>query len=146
MQAGGVGEVDPQTAWDALASDTKTLLVDVRTRAEWSFVGAPDLSALRQPVAFIEWQSFPTMTMNGSFAADVLGAVDQTEAEEVYFICRSGARSMSAAHATSAAAAAAGKQIACFNVAEGFEGDLNTEAKRGETNGWKARGLPWGQS
>lgn len=146
MEAGGVGEVDPKGAWEALASATPTLMIDVRTTAEWSFVGAPDLSALNQPMAFIEWQSFPSMGVNQDFAAEALGAADQTKAEEVYFICRSGARSMHAAMTTSAAAAAAGRQLTCFNVSEGFEGDPDANGHRGKLNGWKASGLPWRQS
>ena len=146
MVAGGVGEVDPKGAWEALASAKPTLMIDVRTTAEWSFVGAPDLSALNQPMAFIEWQSFPSMGVNQDFAAEALGAADQTKAEEIYFICRSGARSMHAAMATSAAAAAAGRQLTCFNVNEGFEGDPDANGHRGELNGWKATGLPWRQS
>ena len=146
MDAGGVGEVDPKGAWEALASTTPTLMIDVRTTAEWSFVGAPDLSALNQPMAFIEWQSFPSMNVNQNFAAEALGAAEQTKAEEVYFICRSGARSMSAAMTTSTAAAAAGRKLVCFNVATGFEGDPAANGHRGELNGWKANGLPWRQS
>ena len=146
MGAGGVGEVDPKGAWEALASDKPTLMIDVRTTAEWTFVGAPDLSALNQPMAFIEWQSYPAMGVNQNFAAEALGAAQQTAAEQIYFICRSGARSMHAAMTTSAAAAAAGRQLTCFNVAEGFEGTPNAEGRRGETDGWKARGLPWRQS
>ena len=146
MQAGEVGEVDPKAAWQALSSDKPTLLIDVRTQAEWSFVGAPDLSALNQPVAFIEWQSFPSMGVNQTFATDALKAIEQTKAEEVYFICRSGARSLHAAYATSAAAAASSRTMAFFNVSEGFEGDPNASGHRGELNGWKAHGLPWRQS
>lgn len=146
MQAGDVGEVDPNGAWQALSSDRPTLLIDVRTQAEWSFVGAPDLSEINQPVAFIEWQSFPSMGVSQSFASDAMNAIEQTKAEEVYFICRSGARSMHAAHATSAAAAASGRSVTCFNVSEGFEGDPNAAGHRGQMNGWKAHGLPWRQS
>ncbi|MHB1436214.1 MAG: rhodanese-like domain-containing protein, partial [Thiobacillus sp.] len=35
----------------------------------------------------------------------------------------------------------------CYNVLEGFEGDLNkATGHRNEINGWKYRGLPWTQS
>lgn len=142
----GVGEVDPKSAFEALSSSKPTLMIDVRTTAEWNFVGAPDLGALNQPMAFIEWQSYPAMGVNQTFAAEALGAAEQTKAEEIYFICRSGARSMHAAMTTSAAAAAAGRKVACFNVAEGFEGDPDANGHRGEINGWKAHGLPWRQS
>ena len=146
MGAGGVGEVGPKDAWEALASSRRTLLIDVRTTREWSLIAVPDLSSLDQPVAFIEWQTFPTMEVNHNFAAEALGVADETKAEEVYFICRSGVRSMHAAMTTSAAAAAAGRQLTCFNVAEGFEGGPNALQVRGDLNGWKANGLPWRHS
>ncbi|MBS0242596.1 MAG: rhodanese-like domain-containing protein, partial [Proteobacteria bacterium] len=59
---------------------------------------------------------------------------------ELYFICRSGARSQRAAEAM----LKAGYQR-CFNVADGFEGPLDGERHRGRSGGWKARGLPWEQ-
>ena len=34
----------------------------------------------------------------------------------------------------------------CFNVADGFEGPLDAQAKRGAAGGWKAAGLPWRQT
>lgn len=146
MGAGGVGEVGPKDAWEAMASSRPTLMIDVRTTREWSMVGVPDLSSLNQPVAFIEWQSFPAMAINQNFVEEALGAADQTDAEEIYFICRSGVRSLHAAMTTSAAAAATGRKLACFNVATGFEGDPNAQGDRGELNGWIANGLPWRQS
>lgn len=141
----GVEEVGPEGAFEALKAGG-AMLIDVRTRAEWSFVGAPDLSDAGAKLAMIEWQSFPTMAVNPAFAEAALEAAERAGAETVYFICRSGARSLRAAQATAEAAAAAGRRLRCVNVAEGFEGDLDLDARRGTVNGWKARGLPWRQS
>ncbi|MGB0412195.1 MAG: rhodanese-like domain-containing protein [Pikeienuella sp.] len=142
-----VGHVTPKEAWNALqAQATPSILIDVRTRAEWSFVGVPDLSALDQQAAFIEWQSFPTMEQNGAFTSAALSLVEQSGAKAIYFLCRSGVRSHHAAVAMIAACSRAGHDVACINIAEGFEGDLSSAGKRGETNGWKAHGLPWRQS
>ncbi|MGB0504844.1 MAG: rhodanese-like domain-containing protein [Pikeienuella sp.] len=142
-----VGEVGPEQAWTALTTpDCRALLIDVRTRAEWSFVGVPDLSSIGQQTAFVEWQGFPTMQLNPDFVTEVIGTVEELNAQELYFLCRSGARSLSAAVAISQALQHTGCAAACVNVAEGFEGDLNAEGRRGEVNGWKARGLPWRQS
>jgi hypothetical protein len=33
-----------------------------------------------------------------------------------------------------------------YNIAGGFEGDMDQERHRGNRNGWKASGLPWKQS
>ncbi|MFN3615106.1 MAG: rhodanese-like domain-containing protein [Rubrimonas sp.] len=144
--AAGFGVASPQETWDALATAQDALLVDVRTRAEWAFVGSPDLEGAAGRMARIEWTTFPTMAPNPAFAEDVEAAVAASGARTVYFMCRSGARSAAAAAAMSERFAAAGRDIACVNVAEGFEGDLGPDGKRGVVNGWKARGLPWRQS
>ena len=142
-----VGQVSPADAWIALQSQsTPALLIDVRTRAEWSFVGVPDLSQLGQQAAFIEWQSFPTMEMNGDFTTATMSLVEQSGAKAIYFLCRSGVRSHHAAVAMAAVCSRGGHDVACINVAEGFEGDLSGDGRRGELNGWKAHGLPWRQS
>ena len=58
--------------------------------------------------------------------------------DDLYFICRSGSRSLAAARAM----AEAGYQ-SCHNVAGGFEGPLDDLRHRGTLGGWKATGLPW---
>jgi rhodanese-related sulfurtransferase len=35
---------------------------------------------------------------------------------------------------------------ACFNLADGFEGDLDEHKHRNSISGWKFSGLPWTQS
>ncbi|MEX2519650.1 MAG: rhodanese-like domain-containing protein [Paracoccaceae bacterium] len=142
----GIGEIDPEAAYAALAGGEKAILIDVRTRAEWSFVGVPDLSAAGVEPALIEWQSFPTMAVNPDFAAAALSAVEAMGVDTVYFLCRSGVRSLRAALVTAEAASAAGRSLSCLNVVGGFEGDLDPEGKRGALNGWKSFGLPWRQS
>ena len=65
---------------------------------------------------------------------------------KIFFMCRSGARSMQAAQAVAAALSATGQSGECINIKEGFEGDLGADQHRGATSGWKAAGLPWKQS
>lgn len=144
--AAGIGFASPQETWSALAEDGSALLVDVRTRAEWAFVGAPDLSGAAADVVFAEWTQFPAMSPNPRFVDDLAAEIDARGVSTVYFICRSGARSASAATAMRARLAAAGRDVACVNVVEGFEGDLDAQGRRGSVNGWKARGLPWRQT
>ncbi len=138
------GDLGIAQAWDLLEREPQAQLVDVRTVAEWNFVGLPELSSLDRRAHCIEWQSFPTMQPNTNFAADAAetlqtaGAGHQTP---ILFLCRSGARSRAAAMAMTRA----GFEKA-FNIAGGFEGDLNGEGHRGATNGWKAAGLPWRQT
>jgi rhodanese-related sulfurtransferase len=90
-------------------------------------------------VVAIQWQVYPTMTVNRAFA-DQLKEAGFTPEHHIYFICRSGQRS----HAAAQAAQAAGFPNA-YNVADGFEGGVNADGHRGLAVGWKAEGLPWRQ-
>jgi rhodanese-related sulfurtransferase len=133
------GDLSASEAWELLKSDPKARLIDVRTTAEWNFVGLPDLSPLGQEAALIEWQMFPTMQPNPQFVAAASAGADKDA--PVLFLCRSGARSRSAAIALTAAGFGR-----AYNIGGGFEGDLDDERHRGHRNGWKAAGLPWKQS
>ena len=44
------GDITPQEAWKLLSDNPEAVLVDVRTDAEWRFVGVPDLSSLGRDV------------------------------------------------------------------------------------------------
>ena len=134
-----VENVAPRVAWETLMRDADAHLVDVRTQPEWAFVGVPDLGeAGKQPV-LIPWQSYPAMQVNGQFL-DHLREAGLGPQHKLYFLCRSGGRSMAAA----GAAEAAGFPHA-YNVADGFEGPADEEMHRGTVAGWKADGLPWRQ-
>jgi rhodanese-related sulfurtransferase len=144
MSVSYAGDVAPAEAWAALGSDGSAMLVDVRTVAEWSFVGVPDLGPLAKRPIFQEWQSYPSMQIDGAFAdrvAEALAAAGAGVDTPVYFLCRSGARSQAAA-----AALTARGYTRCFNIAGGFEGPLDASRRRGGAAGWKADGLPWMQS
>jgi len=107
-------------------------LVDVRTKPELQYVGnIPGALA-------IEWQTYPGSRPNPEFIGE-LAAVTKKD-EPVMFICRSGARSHSAAEA----AMRAGWQET-YNVLEGFEGDKDAAGHRNTVGGWRMAGLPWKQ-
>ena len=137
-----VDNVPVTEAWGRLSHDPKAQLVDVRTKAEWNFVGVPDLSPIGRAAILIEWQTYPQGSSPGDFAercADALRTAGAEADTDVYFLCRSGARSLSAARAVSASGF-----NKCHNIAEGFEGALDDHRHRG-AEGWKAAGLPWYQ-
>jgi rhodanese-related sulfurtransferase len=138
--AGYAGDVAPATAWKILSERKDAVLIDVRTRAEWNYVGLPDLETLAKKPALLEWQVFPSMQPNPEFVAALSGALPDKEAP-LLFLCRSGVRSAAAAKAMTAAG-----YSTCLNVADGFEGPLDAQAKRGAAGGWKAAGLPWRQT
>ncbi len=136
------GDVSVKQAWDMLGEDKDAHLIDVRTRAEWTFVGVPDIADLGKTPLFVEWQN--AQGRNADFVEDVRALLDETDAAKdatLLFLCRSGGRSRAAA----AACARAGLG-ACYNVAGGFEGDLDENRRRNAVNGWRRDGLPWSQS
>ena len=144
MAADYAGDISADEAMAILTSDQASVLVDVRSRPEWQFVGLPDLSALNKDPVLLEWQSYPAMAVNATF-------VDALKAElarknvpadtPLLFLCRSGARSRSAAMAM-----AAQGHTRCYNIAGGFEGPPDQAGHRGMVDGWKALKLPWMQN
>ena len=132
------GDLTPQQAWDLLVSDEGAVLVDVRTDAEWRYVGIPDDAALDGRAALVEWVSYPSGQPNPRFLEQLADA-GVTAGRPVVFLCRSGVRSIAAARAATAAGLGP-----AYNVLEGFEGDVGPDGHRGHT-GWRAAGLPWRQ-
>ena len=138
-----IEEVTVQDAWSRLQIDPSAILVDVRSQAEWAFVGMPDLSGLGKQPVLLEWSSFPSNKVHEDFAERLetaLGNAGTGQDVELLFLCRSGGRSMMAARTM-----AARGYTRCRNVMHGFEGNLNPQRHRGQAEGWKAKGLPWTQ-
>ena len=108
------GDVTPTEAYAAASGPEGALLVDVRTRAEWTYVGVPVLDADGRDVAFVEWSTFPDGRVNEHFV-DEVRAVGLEPGRPVYLICRSGVRSKAAADALTHAGLGP-----AFNVLEGF--------------------------
>src|SRR4030095_10255404 len=138
--AGCAGDVAPTTAWKILSERKDAVLIDCRTRAEWNYVGLPDLDTLAKKPALIEWQVFPSRQPNPEFVASLSGAPSNRQAP-LLFMCRSGARPAAAAKAMTAAG-----YSTCLNVADGFEGPLDAQAKRGTAGGGEGAGVPWRQN
>lgn len=124
------GSVPPATAWTL--AQAGVALVDVRSAEELKFVGRVPGSV------HVAWASGTALARNPRFVRELEAKVRKDQ--PVLLLCRSGHRSAAAAEA----ATKAGFQ-AVFNVAEGFEGDLDAAQQRGHTNGWRHHGLPWTQ-
>ncbi len=124
------GALTPQEAYEVWQLAPGAKLVDVRTRAEWDWVG-------RIPGAIeIEWQSYPDNKANAHFLPQLK---QQADGEALLmFLCRSGVRSHQAA-----TLASQGAYSNCYNVLEGFEGDKDANGQRGKIGGWRRAGLPW---
>lgn len=148
MQAPDTGpHVEQLTATEAhalLASDGAAQLIDVRTKAEWNFVGIVDLDSLGKKPFLVEWQTWPGMDVSTNFVGALeamLASQSLTKTAPLLFLCRSGVRS----HAAAEACLRAGFQR-CVNIEGGFEGPPDAARHRGGVRGWKAEGLPWVQS
>jgi rhodanese-related sulfurtransferase len=127
------GALLPAEAFALLKNAPGATMVDVRTQAEWYWVG-------RVPGAVtIEWSSYPSGARNPDFLGQFQSTVPMTSAP-VMFLCRSGQRS----HHAAAQATEAGYEN-CFNILEGFEGDRDPQGRRNTVGGWRAAGLPWEQ-
>lgn len=134
-----VENIHPREVWAALQRDPQAQLVDVRTDAEWSYVGLTDLTASGKQPKLIPWQIFPIMQVNPDFVEQMQEA-GLSPTQHIYFLCRSGVRSLAAAQAAAAVGFAH-----VYNIADGFEGPPNADGHRGQVAGWKADGLPWRQ-
>ncbi len=107
------------------------VLVDVRTDAEREWVGfIPGAVALA-------WKQWPGMTMNPGFDSGLLAAVPADK--KAVLLCRSGVRSVAAAKRATELG------VEAYNILEGFEGDPDAQAHRGNKGGWRLHGLPWRQ-
>ncbi len=129
------GDLSPQEAWAKL--EAGAILVDVRTEGEWAHIGIPDTAAAgesRNDPLFIQW-NLAGGTPNPHFVEQLRQQAPEDTAVELVFLCRSGARSIAAATAATAAG------YTSYNVLEGFEGETDRFGER-TVNGWKNRGLP----
>lgn len=138
------GDIGARAAWESLATVPEAALIDVRTRAEWTYVGIPSLAGIGKEVLLVAWDDFPSGALVPDFAGRLRAALDARGIgadAPLHFLCRSGARSRNAAIVATAAGYAR-----CFNIECGFEGRLDAERHRATAGSWKAEGLPWVQS
>lgn len=134
-----VENVPPRQVWETLKQNPDAQLVDVRTDVEWNFVGVPDLAEAGKEAVLIPWQVYPSMQVNSAFG-DQLKQAGFTPRHHIFFLCRSGVRSVAAAKAAQAAGFPH-----TYNIVDGFEGPADADGHRGTEAGWKAEGLPWRQ-
>jgi rhodanese-related sulfurtransferase len=127
------GDISPQVAFQWMQSG-QCALVDVRTDAEREWVGfVPGAYA-------VAWKQWPGMAPNANFEQEIRAVCDKAGVRRVALLCRSGVRSIAAA------VFATDFGIEAFNILEGFEGDPDQSAHRGQKGGWRKAGLPWKQN
>lgn len=138
--AGYAGDITAEEAWRLVEGDPDAYLIDIRTKAEWSYVGVPDLSAIGREPVFAQWLLAPSMSENPDFINEMAGQ-KATPEKAAIFMCRTVNRSPKAARAMTAHG-----YPRCYFLLDGFEGSLDEHKHRGKRDGWKAAGLPWVQS
>ncbi len=134
------GDVTPRQAWEMLAREPRAQLIDVRTDAEWAYVGVVDLRPLGKEPFLAPWKLFPSQQANHDFVAQVREKFPERDAP-LLLLCRSGPRAKDAAIALTREGYAR-----CYNIAQGFEGDRDDKTHRNTRGGWRVDGLPWIQS
>jgi len=141
MTKKGVKTINPQQAFELLRDEPRAVLIDVRSNMEFLFIGHP-IGAIN-----VAWIDEPDWKINPHFAAEVrkvlLGGIACHEEEgcaPVVLICRSGKRSLDAGELL---VKEGFKEV--YNVAEGFEGELDDHHHRSSLGGWRHHGLPWEQ-
>lgn len=139
--AAEVKTVTPVEAWEMMQGNQRVVMIDVRSSMEYLFVGHPRGSV------HVPWIDAPSWTVNPNFITEVrkvmlggIGIGEHADDAPVLLICRSGKRSLEA-----------GKLLInngfteAYNVAEGFEGELNEHHQRSTVGGWRYHSLPWEQ-
>lgn len=140
LDLGYAGDVSARECWQMLQKAPDAVLIDVRTQPEWVFSGLPNLTSINKKIEAISWKLYPTMDLNSEFTQMVTSVALNTNTP-LFFLCKTGGRSLDAAIAMTQAG-----YPFCYNVAGGFEGDRNAQGQRGKINGWKAAELPWEQA
>ena len=129
----------PKMAVERLQNNPQALFVDVRSKAEYKYVGFPENSILIPWIDDPDWEPNPE-----AFSEAVMQELDGRENlsdTEIILICRSGFRSNEALKCLENKGFT---QVS--HVASGFEGDLDENDHRGNLNGWRHDGMPWSQS
>ena len=126
----------PKMAVERLQNNPQALFVDVRSKAEFKYVGYPENSILIPWIDDPDWEPNPE-----AFSDAVMQELDGRENlsdTEIILICRSGFRSNEALKCLENKGFT---QVS--HVASGFEGDLDENDHRGNLNGWRHDGMPW---
>jgi rhodanese-related sulfurtransferase len=132
--ASAYDNLTPQQSHDAVANKG-AYLVDVRTAAEFIWVGHPNMSNVVNVSYKIEKKgSFIT---NPSFVSDMNGIFGNNKDAHLILMCRSGVRSLAAA-----AALEAEGYTNVSNMEDGFEGEGKDIYGYRTVKGWKNSDLP----
>lgn len=136
--------VTPSEAYNLATSDPNVVILDVRTREEWGFVGHPAPNAIGDGAALtgkvfnisIQVENNGQMVPNKWFLDDVKEKFKDNPNVTIITMCRSGHRSAAAAEILEQAG------LNVLNMSTGFEGGKDMYGYRTQT-GWANEGLPY---
>ena len=140
-------ELSPLDAYALIKEDpAHMIIIDVRTKAEYQFVGHPD-GAYLIPLQFmgeVFKEKEYEMIKNDEFASVILKKFNP-KTDTLFFLCRSGTR---AAMALSEAVTAGWPAERAYVILGGFQGEKMKDKNSlfyGQRvgGGWKNAGLPW---
>ena len=134
-------------AYKALQADPSIVFIDVRTQAEFSYVGHPDPVDQNIPWNFLtDTYNAKSGAYNGQSNKNFLKDVEALMAREgkgkddpIFLICRSGSRSAAAVNTLTKAG-----YTKAYNVVDGFEGGTDKGTGHRTVEGWRHDDLPWG--
>ena len=136
--------ITPQESYDIVTTDANAFLLDVRTAAEWKWVGHPGAdqrgegAALEGKVINISLliTKKGLFVVNRGFLRDVDEAFEDNPDVTLITMCRSGARGAAAAQILE------DNGYDVMNMGEAFQGSADPGGYR-TINGWTNSGLPY---
>ena len=110
-------------AFEFLSKKVNAHLIDTRSDVEWKSTGIPDLSSINKETNLINWGPVLDQNFFEQYKEFLLTSFNQKDS--LFFICRSGSRSLMAAKF----AIEFGFKN-CFNIYEGFHNENDQNWKK----------------
>ena len=110
-------------AFDFLSQKADSHLIDTRSYLEWKTTGIPDISSINKETNLINWG--PVLDQNFFDQYKKFLTCRFNQKDSLFFICRSGSRSLMAAKF----AIEFGFEH-CFNIYDGFDNENNQNWKK----------------
>ena len=110
-------------AFDILSKKVNSHLIDTRSDLEWKTTGIPDLSLINKEANLINWGPVLDQTFFEQYKNFLLNSFNQKDS--LFFICRSGSRSLMAANIS----IELGFKKS-FNIYEGFHNENDQNWKK----------------
>jgi len=125
----------------------KVMLIDIRTKGEFQFLGTTTLTdqnipymEIDDPTSWDKKNNRYAMSPNSDFVGAVTALATRMNLgknDPIILICRSGDRSSRGANLLQEAGF-----TRVYSIVDGFEGDMGPNGRR-DVNGWKNADLPW---